>query len=474
MNRGISYLKIRILDFERCKLKKIIIPIVMVALLSGMVKADYKLGKKYFLKKDYKKANAEFQMDVEGYRTYWFYPAYMSAVCFFKQKDYSATVEMLRVAEEGAAQSENKAQEMAQIKILETQVLIETKKFSKAVQLAKKYIPQSPADQQAELYYWTGYTYNKLKNYSKAINDLKQSLGLYGNRKSSKIPLANYQLGFAFAQNRSFQAAIKPLEKALARRKRIKPAYYLLTDIYLNVARSQKKDAVKKAKYLKASDWAQKGLNIYRNDKKLMKNLANANLGSKQYDNSISVFENLVKKYPKDKDILFGLGSAYMGKKDFKKALPYLTKVQPQMRKNPLIYTYIASAYLSISKEYKKTKEKQVWVNNALNILAKGIKNCGAKSSLKNKRNEANKMAESLALNSNAEAANIQAMKDNLFKLQDRITLLKQRIRKGEQIKRDTGYPPKSFESDKKELEKTQADVKSVKRELNKLLKEAK
>ncbi len=455
-------------------MKKIIIVVTMIAMLSGTVKADYKLGMKYLKKKDYKRANAEFQMDIEAYRTYWYFPAYMSAFCFLKLKDYGAAMEMLRVAEEGAAKSENKAEEMAKIKILETQVLIEKKKYNDAIKLATKYIPQSPADQQAEFYYWRGYTNNKLKRYSKAINDLKQSIGLYGKSRSSKVPLAYYQLGFAYANNGSYQAAIKPLESALKRNKRIKPAYYLLTDIYLNVARSQKTDNDKKAKYLKAAEWAQKGLNVYRNDKKLMKNLANANLGSKQYDNAISVFTSLLKKYPKDKDILFGLGSAYMGKKNFREALPYLTKVQPMMRKNPLIYTYIASAYMSISKTYKKTKDQKAWVNKALNILSKGMKNCGSKKMLSKKKSEAEKMFASIDQNLKTEQENIKAMKDNIYKLQDRIVLLKERIRKGEEIKRKTGHAPKSFESDKKELEKTQAELKRVKKELNQLLKEAK
>lgn len=454
-------------------MKKIIIPILMVAMLSGVVKADYKVGMKYLQKKDYKRANAEFQMDIESYRAYWYYPAYMSAFCFFKLKDYPAAIEMLRTAEEGAAKSENKAQEMSKIKILEAQVLIETKKYKDAISITTKYIPQSPADEQAELYYWRGYTYNKMNDYSKAIHDLNQSLGLF-EKKSRQIAFANYQLGFAYANNNSFQSAIKPLEDALAMNKGIKPAYYLLTDIYLNIARQQKDDNSKKGKYLKAAEWAQNGLNIYRNDKKLMLNLANANLGSKQYDNSISIFEKLASKNSNDVDILFGLGSAYMGKKSYQQALDPLTKVLPKMKKEPLIYTYIASAYLSISKNYTKNVEKKPWVDKALAMLSTGMKNCGSSSMLKSKTSEAQKMLESIEQNLDTEQANIQAMKDNLYKLQDRVVLLKERIRKGEQILRDTGNAPQSFESDKKELDKTQAEIDTVKNELNRLLKEAK
>lgn len=454
-------------------MKKIILPVLMVVLLTGLTKADYKKGFQYLKKGDYKSANAEFQMDIEAYRTYWYLPAYYSAFCFFKEKDFGAALEMLRTAEEGAAKSENKAQEMAKIKILETQILIEQKKFKSAVSLATKYIPQSPADEQGELYYWRGYTYNNMKNFSKAINDFKQALGLFQG-KGSKVPLAYYQLGYAYANNNSFQSAIKPLENALKRKKNIKPAYYLLTDIYLNVGRTQKNNNEKRSKYLKAAEWAQKGLNVYKNDKKLMLNLGNANLGAKQYDNAISVFEKMMNKYPSDKDILFGLGSAFMGKKDFRNAEKYLVKVQPKMKSNPLIYTYIASAYLSISKEYTKDVDKKAWVNKAINTINNGLRFCKNKNTLNNKKQEAQKMLASISQNLDTINANIKAMKDNLYKLQDRVVLLKERIRKGEEIKRKTGHAPKSFESDKKELEVTQNKIKTVKSEINKLQKEAK
>ncbi len=418
--------------------------ILMVFLLSvNFVKADYKLGYKLYKQGKIKQALQQFQSDAEKY-SYWYFPSYMAAMCYFKLKDYKSSLEMLRMAENAAMKSDKKVVELPTVKVLEARVLAASGKCRDAIKLCSKYIPQSPAEFQAMFYYVKGKCENKLKNSSKAVIDLKNSTGI-----NPKNPSAWFELGMAYIHNNNLDGAIKSFTKSMQLFPKSKATYYLLTDALINKARRVRDANTKKKYYLQAVDVANKGLKYFTGDKKLNLNLANAYLGAKQYSTAISLFSQLYKKYPNDTYVIFGLGSAYMGNKDYKKALPYLLKVKGRMN-NTLIYNFVATAQLAIGKKENNLSKCKV----ALNTVKEGLKKFPNNKNLKKELKEVKDIIAKFEKNLEIEKKNKQIEQENKRKLANRIMTLKGRIRKAEEIKRKSGQYPASYESDKKELEK--------------------
>ncbi len=418
--------------------------LILVFLLSvNFVKADYKLGYKLYKQGKIKQALREFEADAQTY-SYWYFPSYMAAMCYFKLKDYKAALEMLKVAENAAMKSDKKVEELPKVKILQAQILAESGKCKEAIKLCEKYIPQSPAEYQAIFYFLKGKCENKIKQHSKAVVDLKQATGI-----NPKNPSAWFELGLAYIHNNNLDGAIKALTKSMQLYPKSKGTYYLLTDALLNKARKVRDDNTKKKYYLQAADVANKGLKYFPNDKKLKINLANSYLGAKQYSAAITLFKDLVKRYPNDKQVVFGLASAYMGNKDYQKALPHLLKLKGKMN-SALIYNFIATAQLAIGKKENNLQKCKV----ARATLNEGLKKFPNNRSLKKKLNEANQIIAKFEENIRIEQKNKQIEQENKRKLANRIMTLKGRIRKAEEIKRKTGQYPASYQTDKAELEK--------------------
>ncbi|BBB32784.1 hypothetical protein TTHT_1266 [Thermotomaculum hydrothermale] len=424
-------------------MKKTVILVLVFLLSVNFVKADYKLGYKLYKQGKIKQALQEFQVDAEKY-SYWYFPSYMAAMCYYQLKDYKAALEMLRMAENAAMKSDKKVVELPKVKILEAKVLAASGKCKEAIKLCSKYIPQSPAEFQAMFYFIKGKCENKLKNHSKAVVDLKNSTGI-----NPKNPSAWFELGLAYIHNRNLDGAIKSLTKSMQLYPKSKATYYLLTDTLINKARRVRDANSKKKYYLQAVDVANKGLKYFPGDKKLQLNLANAYLGAKQYSTAINLFSQLYKKYPNDTQVVFGLGSAYMGNKDYKNALPYLLKVKGKMN-NALIYNFIATAQLAIGKNENNLSKCKI----ALKTVNDGLRKFPGNRNLLKKKKEAQEIIARFEKNLEIEKKNKQIEQENKRKLANRIMTLKGRIRKAEEIKRKSGRYPASYESDKAELEK--------------------
>ncbi len=424
-------------------MRKTVILALVFLLSVNFVRADYKLGYKLYKQGKIKQALREFQADAETY-SYWYFPSYMAAMCYYRLKDYKAALEMLRMAENAAMKSDKKVEELPKVKVLEAKVLAASGKCRDAIKLCSKYIPQSPAEYQALFYFIKGKCENKLKNPSKAVIDLKNSTGI-----NPKNPSAWFELGMAYVHNHNLDGAIKAFTKSMQLYPKSKATYYLLTDTLINKARRVRDTNAKKKYYLKAVDVANKGLKYFPGDKKLRINLANAYLGAKQYSTAISLFSQLYRKYPNDTQVIFGLGSAYMGNKDYKKALPYLLKVKGKMN-NTLIYNFIATAQLAIGKNENNLSKCKV----ALATVKEGLRKFPNDRNLKKKLKEAKEIIARFEKNLEIEKKNKQIEQENKRKLANRIMTLKGRIRKAEEIKRKSGRYPASYESDKKELEK--------------------
>ncbi len=437
-------------------MKKLTMLAVILLMFSAGVRADYQAGLEYFKMGKYKEALGEFEMDMEIYGSYWYFPAYMAAVCYFKMNDYESALSRLREAETATAQSQTKALDLAKIKTLEAQIMVAEKKYANAISIADKYIPQSPAEAQAQLYYIKGFAENKSAQHSKAVNDLIQAIALDDSKDDY-----HYQLGLAYVKNGNFDSAIKALEKAASLNPRNKPALELLTDVCLNRAR-EVSGSTKERLYDKTVQWCQKGLKAFPNDKDLLMNLGNAHLGSKEYATAITVFENLRNRYGNEKEIVFGLGSAYLGNKQFADALPHLERVKSRMDNSPLIYTYIGTAELALVKDMSNDQGKLQQTEKAIDTLSEGRRKFSSSSAIRNKLNEANRIAETLRENIRREQQNKQADAQNRRALMDRIQTLRQRIRDAEEVKRKQGIYPANFEQDKADLEKTIAQYEEL------------
>ena len=433
-------------------MKKLTIIAMAMLLFAAGARADYQAGIEYMKQGKIKLALAEFEMDIEIYGAYWYYPAYMAAACYYQMKDYDSALTRLREAETATEQSETKLLDLAKIKYLEAQILVVQGKYGNAVALADKYIPQAPAELQGKFYYIKGFAENKAGQHSKAVNDLIQATGLNDDDDA-----AFYQLGFAYVKNNNYDSAIKSLERSLQLNPRNKVGFELLTDVCLNRAREVRGSA-KDDLYQKTVDWCQKGLKYFNNDKALMINLGNAHLGAKQYASAISVFENLDNRYRNDKDILFGLGSAYLGNKQYDWALPILERVKNRMSSEPVIYTYIGTAQMALANDETTDPAKLSKFNEAIDTLQEGLRKHSGNSQIRGKLGEAQTIAKKLRENIDIDDKNRQADLDNMRKLKTRIADLRERIRKAEEVYRNQGVYPRNFEQDKKDLDSTIAE----------------
>jgi len=441
--------------------KKTAVMIMVLLLTGGAARADYKVGMEYLKQGQYKRALAEFEADIEVYGSYWYVPAYMAAVCYYKLKDYEAALTRLREAETATEQSQTKVLDLAKIKTLEAQVLVAQGKYKTAISTAEKYIEQAPADDQAKLYFVKGFAENKAGMHSKAVNDLIQATAL-----DPKNEDAFYQLGLAYVKNNNYDSAIKALSKSVQLDPRDVKAVRLLTDVALNRAR-QLSGNEKTAMYQKVVRWCDTGLKHKPNDKNLMINLGNAHLGAKEYATAINVFENLQRRYPNDPEVLFGLGSAYLGNKQFDKALPVLQQVQSKMSTEPVLYTYIGTAQLALVKNYRDLNGQLRQAQQAVRTLQEGKRKFPGNRGISAKLAEAEKMVASIQKNQEIEQKNREADLANQRKLKERIATLKDRIRKAEELKRKQGVYPKNYEADKKALEQTVAEYEKLYGPLN-------
>jgi len=441
--------------------KRFIAVSMMLLLLGGTAIAEYKAGIEYLKRGQTQKALIEFQADMEIYGSYWYYPAYMSAVCYMKMKDYSSAIQMLREAESATEKSGTKVLDLAKIKTLEAQILVNEKKYSEAINLANKYIPQSPSNLQGTLSYIKGFAENKIGQSSKAVNDLLQAVAL--TPKSAK---AYYELGYAYVKNNNLDGAIKALEKSLKLNPKNKTGLNLLTDVCLNRARTMSANR-KSSMYQKAADWSQTGLKYYPSDKGLMLNLGNSYLGLRQYVAAISIFEKMKGRYGNDKHILFGLASSLVGNREFEKALPVLAQLKSRMPKEAVVYTYTATAQLALVKKNKDLKSQLAQAKVAMATLKAGRSRCPSNTGIRAKINETNKLIATLSKNIDIEHNNIKADLANKRKMKTRILTLQDRIRKAEELKRKQGIYPANYKTDKKDLEDTIAQYKKLYGQLN-------
>ncbi len=442
-------------------MKRFVAVSMVLLLLGGTATAEYKAGLEYLKRGQTQKALAEFQADMEVYGSYWYYPAYMSAVCYMKMKDYSSAMQMLREAESATEKSNTKVLDLAKIKTLEAQILVNEKKYGEAITLANKYIPQAPSNLQGSLYYIKGFAENKIGQSSKAVNDLLQGVAL--TPKSAK---GYYELGYAYVKNNNLDAAIKALEKSVKLHPKNKVALNLLTDVCLNRARTAQ-GSRKTAMYQKAAEWSQEGLKYYPSNKGLMLNLGNAYLGLRQYVAASSIFEKMRTKYRNDKHVLFGLASSYIGNKEFEKALPVLNQLKSKMPNEAVIYTYSGTAQLALVKKYKDLKAQLRQAQAAMATLKAGRSKFPSNRGIRAKINEASKVIATLTKNLDIEKKNIAADQANKRNMKTRILKLQERIRKAEELKRKQGMYPANYETDKRDLEKTIAQYKKLYGSLN-------
>ncbi len=442
-------------------MKRFVAVSMVLLLLGGVAKADYKDGLTYLKRGQVKLALAEFQADMEVYGSYWYFPAYMAAVCYMKMHDYSSAIQMLREAESATAKSQTKVLDLAKIKSLEAQILVNQKKYREAINLANKYIPQSPSKIQGSFYYTKGFAENKIGQSSKAVNDLLQAVAL--TPRSAK---AYYELGFAYVKNNNLDGAIKALEKSVQIQPKNKTALNLLTDVCLNRARTAAGNR-KAEMYRKAAKWSQVGLKYYPSNKDLMLGLGNAYLGLSQYVAASSIFEKMRAKYRNDKEVLFGLASSYIGNKQFEKALPILRELRRKMPKVPAIYTYMATAQLALVKKNKDLKGQMAQANAALDTLKAGRSRFPSNRGIRAKLTEVKKVIATLGKNIEIEKKNRAADLANKRNMKTRILKLKERIRKAEELKRKQGIYPANYQTDKKDLEDTIAKYKKLYGNLN-------
>jgi len=438
--------------------KRLVAVSIALLFLGGTATAEYKAGLEYLKKGQTQKALAEFQADVEIYGSYWYYPAYMSAVCYMKMKDNSSAMQMLREAESATEKSRTKVLDIAKIKTLEA---VNERKYNEAISLADKYIPQSPSDLQGSLLYIKGFAENKIGQSSKAVNDLLQSVAL--DPKSAKT---YYELGYAYVKNNNLDGAIGALEKSLKLDPRNKIGLNLLTDVCLNRARTMPGDR-KDSMYQKAADWSQTGLKHFSSDRGLMLNLGNAYLGLRQYVAAISIFEKMAGRYRNDKYVMFGLASSYVGNKDFEKALPILRQLKSKMPNEAVIYTYTATAQLALANQENTLTSKLTQAETAMDTLRSGRSKFPSNSGIRSKINEASTFIATLRKNIDIEKKNKDTDQANKRNMKTRILKLQERIRKAEELKRKQGLYPANYDRDKKDLADVTAQYKKLYGPLN-------
>lgn len=270
---------------------------------------QFNFGYTNFRTKNYKKAQQLFE-SVRNDKEYGAQAKYYIGFIAYEQNEYESASELFDEARSEGVKGNN-------ISYFQSDMNFKLGNFEKAIQLGLEQLPKSNVRERSQLNKIIGESYFNLKNYSKAIEYLKEYRGDRGKWNNTDY----YQLGYAYFETGDYESAIEEFSKIIDGQDFVaQNAYYHLAKAYLKTDR--KTQALNAFKNVTEMDF-DKDLqqDAFLNYAKLSYEIGNA------YQSVPEVLQTYIETYPNSEetttvgDLLI---DSYLTSKNYQKAISML------------------------------------------------------------------------------------------------------------------------------------------------------
>ena len=312
---------------------------VMAALLGlvlAPVFADYDAGLAYFKQGKYVESAAEWEAVIANAPEYSF-GYYMLGNCYFKLKKYRDAEPQFRKAVELDPGKFNYHLNLAQ-------TLMSLRKYGETVQVLDEAEDLATTPQEKLLLHrLRGLSLGQVKDYQRAVKDLKQA----GPAKSHQVASA---LARACYQTSDYNCIKTAAEQALKLKSSDEKTLTLLVRATLEKARRTKNKAQKKAVYKQAAGYASRLIPIAKKAVKAHELRGAALLGAEDFKGSIAEFQEVLKTDPKSCNAMMNIATAYQQLENWNAVIDWAGKTTRCNPKSSNAYGKIAFAYNKMKK----------------------------------------------------------------------------------------------------------------------------
>jgi TolA-binding protein len=270
---------------------------------------QFNYGYTNFRTKNYGKAQQLFE-NVRNDKEYGAQAKYYIGFIAYEENEYQSASELFDEARSEGVKGNN-------ISYFQSDMNFKLGNFEKAIQLGLEQLPKSNARERSQLNKIIGESYFNLKNYSKAIDYLKEYRGDRGKWNNTDY----YQLGYAYYETGDYDSAIDEFSKIIGGEDFVaQNAYYHLAKAYLKT--DKKTQALNAFKNVTEMDF-DKDLkqDAFLNYAKLSYEIGNA------YKSVPEVLQTYIETYPSSDEVdLVGslLIDSYLTSKNYEKAISML------------------------------------------------------------------------------------------------------------------------------------------------------
>jgi len=270
---------------------------------------QFNYGYTNFRTKNYDKAQQLFD-NIRNDKTYGAQAKYYIGFIAYEENEYQSASELFDEARSEGIKGNN-------ISYFQSDMNFKLGNFEKAIELGLEQLPKSNARERSQLNKIIGESYFNLKNYSKAIEYLKEYRGDRGKWNNTDY----YQLGFAYFETGDYESAFAEFSKIIDGEDFVaQNGYYHLAKAYLKTDR--KTQALNAFKNVTEMDFDKKlKQDAYLNYAKLSYEIGNA------YSSVPEVLQSFINTYPESnskaliEDLLI---DSYLTSKNYEKAISML------------------------------------------------------------------------------------------------------------------------------------------------------
>ncbi len=312
--------------------------IATLLLAVPLARADYEQGMAYYKQGKYVEAASEFKAVLENAPEYDF-GHFMLGVCYFKQKKYRDAEQEFRKAIELESGKFNYHYMLAQTELALRKYSDVVATLDKAVELA-----QSPAEKQ-KLYKTRGIALARIKQYDRAIEDLKRANPARDFTVAKELGRACYIAG-------DYSCAIDSFRKADALRKNDPLVLKMLAKAMIEKARRTRAKAQKEALFRQAAQVAARYAKVETKKVDPHEIYGAALLGANDFQGAIREFQEVLKRDPKSCTAMLNIAQAYLGLEKWNDVVTWSRKAASCDPKNYLAYQQLAFAYIKLKNNW--------------------------------------------------------------------------------------------------------------------------
>lgn len=351
------------------KAKKVLVVLAaLLGLVLAPVFADYDAGLAYFKQGKYVESAAEWEAVIANAPEY-SYGYYMLGNCYLKLKKYRDAEPQFRKAVELDPGKFNYHLNLAQ-------TLMSLRKYGETVRVLDEAEDLATTPQQKLLLHrLRGLSLAQVKDYQRAVKDLKQA----GPAKNHQVASA---LARACYQTNDYNCVKSAAEQALQLKSKDDKTMSLLVRATLEKARRTKSKAQKRAVYKQAAAYASRLVPIAKQAVKAHELKGAALLGAEDYKGSIAEFQEVLKADANNCNAMMNIATAYQQLENWSAVVDWAGKTAKCDPKSNNAYGKIAFAYNKMKKwneaiaaadKALAIKGADSWAKTQKQIAQKGI-----------------------------------------------------------------------------------------------------